>query len=1078
MKPESIIELEKILRITLKIFVNEDIEHFDNRNSFQLDKNNDIVELNLKDNQLSDISILHSFLKIEKLYLGSNKLTDVSALNSLVSLTYLNLSNNQLSNISALSSLESLTNLNLKDNQLSDISILQSFKKIKKLYLGYNKLTDVSVLNSLVSLTSLNLSDNQLSDISALSSLVSLTSLNLSDNQLSDISALSSLVSLTYLNLNNNQLSDISALSSLELLTNLNLMSNQLTDIFALDSLINLMFIDLDHNQLTDISSLSSLKELAHLFVSDNQLLDISFLSSLILIESFHASQNKLSNIDVLKSLKKLRTLFLNKNEITDISVLHSLINLEVLFLNSNQITDVSVIKSLEKLESINLDDNPIKNLPISDLNDAVALRGYFKSLEKEKNKLITNKYIKINILGHGNIGKTQLFNWFLGRKFEEKRTVTHGTNADLYVLKKEQHSASLWDFGGQSYQHGTHSLFLRPSDFYIVMFRSRKEKKEDYGYWLGASRSFSSKTNPLFLLQSIWTEKDDKQIYPKSQTIERYNVNPNHIFSLDIKKCHEKNKSWLAKKNDFTNILNKEIVIHAKSFGKIPKEFIEIKEAVEKYQFSKEIYTEKELFKTEFCQNYDSEKFAYLLGYLEFTGTILYFREKEKLQDYVFVNPESLSNWIYETILNEDFYNNDKGVLDFNELKRKVEVGEEKASIFKTLMVNFNLLFEEPIVEKSEENNQGNLVIPQFLPENNTSFKSVLLDLIPFTFSIRFEDFIYEGRIFNFISTYGKYAKDTSSYWKYGILFRKDNIQVVVFYDNDNKSLHVHIENKKGYEKLAKEILEYFISIDLTRSIYNDNKEGIIKEKIEGNVKIYSKERELDVKEIFIGAQLSVNNKNYIDIIETLEQKKEDLKIGICVDTRKSFLLSPLTLNLLNMEDKKLKKVFISYSRKDYKFKDELKNHLSLLERYGLISDWSCDEMKPGKWNSQIQAELAAADIIVYMVSHNFLESDYIMDEEVKKGIKLIEADSSKKIINVLVRDCIWDQWSKIEEIAKKANKSFSDMRLDQYQFLPYHQADGVEKLLPLEEWNVNRGQSVNAAYKQIAKRILNEIS
>ena len=48
----------------------------------------------------------------------------------------------------------------------------------------------------------------------------------------------------------------------------------------------------------------------------------------------------------------------------------------------------------------------------------------------------------------------------------------------------------------------------------------------------------------------------------------------------------------------------------------------------------------------------------------------------------------------------------------------------------------------------------------------------------------------------------------------------------------------------------------------------------------------------------------------------------------------------------------------------------------------------WACDEMVAGKWDKQIQTELEEADIIVYMVSHNFMSSEYIMEKE-EIGIK-----------------------------------------------------------------------------------------
>ena len=85
-----------------------------------------------------------------------------------------------------------------------------------------------------------------------------------------------------------------------------------------------------------------------------------------------------------------------------------------------------------------------------------------------------------------------------------------------------------------------------------------------------------------------------------------------------------------------------------------------------------------------------------------------------------------------------------------------------------------------------------------------------------------------------------------------------------------------------------------------------------------------------------------------------------------------------------------------------------DLKKHLSIIERYGLIKAWSCDKIVAGKWNDQIQKELEESDIIIYMVSADFMDSDYIMIEEVKKGIELVNKNPEKKIICVLVGVCV----------------------------------------------------------------------
>lgn len=919
---------------------------------------------------------------------------------------------------------------------------------------------------------------------------------------------------------------------------------------YAVDNQNEVVSIVLAESDLTDISFLATFPNLIELNLSLNKINDISPLKNLSKLESLTLWGNDIEDISVIESLKKLLHLDLSMNKIIDISPLRNLKFLKSLDLWNNQIKDIFLLSDFQSLDNLvlfDLSENPIKGTTISNFTDLDAIKGYLNSLKQEK-QLVENYDVKINILGTGRIGKTQFFNWLLGNEFVEKEKITHGTGVATYKVPKSKYKASLWDFGGQSYQQGTHSLFLRPKDFYIILYRSNDDDY-GYGYWMGASRNFASEkidniySIPLFLVQNVWSTDGDKIIYPNSKKIETYQVRPDKVFNIDVKQFQKDDKEWEIKKILFLESLKKQLIDYAKSFGKIPKKFVIIKDLIELNPFD-DIYIKKNDFKKEYAPRYSKTEFAYLLQYLEFTGSIIYFREKVSLEEYVFTNPKVLSDWIYQTVLNEKFLKENKGVLEFKKLVENF--GEEKAFVFKELMTDFNLLFEEPDYENSEMN--SNLVIPQFLPENNITFKKVLLNLIPFTFSIKFEDFIYEGRIFNFISEYGMYAEDNSSYWKYGILFKYEDIQTIVYYDIHKRIINVHLENKKGYEYLAQEILDYFIlkqeikdysrTIRVSKFIREKNINlkkfnEVFKEKFKYELRIIDKipieaedyldeyfiidekavekkneqeglkigyekitnfitnffkndKRKINIDQIIIGAQLSTNGINYIDVIETIQFENNESRIGYCTESKKKFKLDLLTLKLLGMDDKKLKKVFISYSRQDLKYKDALKSHLSILERYDLVKAWSCEEIKSGKWEKQIQNELEEADIIIYMISHNFMQSSYIMNDEVKKGISLVENDDSKKIICVLTGVCQWKNWTSLEELYKQGkdeNGKFSTMDLSQYQFLPYHQYKNEkgetirEEIVALEQWGRYPYDVENVAYNQIVEKVFSEI-
>ena len=60
------------------------------------------------------------------------------------------------------------------------------------------------------------------------------------------------------------------------------------------------------------------------------------------------------------------------------------------------------------------------------------------------------------------------------------------------------------------------------------------------------------------------------------------------------------------------------------------------------------------------------------------------------------------------------------------------------------------------------------------------------------------------------------------------------------------------------------------------------------------------------------------------------------------------------------------------------------LETHLKILERQGLISPWHDQLIRPGdKWAGEINVNLEIADIILLLVSADFIASDYCYSKE-----------------------------------------------------------------------------------------------
>jgi TIR domain len=112
--------------------------------------------------------------------------------------------------------------------------------------------------------------------------------------------------------------------------------------------------------------------------------------------------------------------------------------------------------------------------------------------------------------------------------------------------------------------------------------------------------------------------------------------------------------------------------------------------------------------------------------------------------------------------------------------------------------------------------------------------------------------------------------------------------------------------------------------------------------------------------------------------------------------------------LSLASTPDQPLK-LFISYSHKDKTFRDGLDAHLMPLRRNKIIETWSDIEIKPGDlWEKEIALNLKTADIIILLISIDFINSSFCYDIEFGEAL-IQHGKGQTKIIPVIVRDCLW---------------------------------------------------------------------
>ena len=142
--------------------------------------------------------------------------------------------------------------------------------------------------------------------------------------------------------------------------------------------------------------------------------------------------------------------------------------------------------------------------------------------------------------------------------------------------------------------------------------------------------------------------------------------------------------------------------------------------------------------------------------------------------------------------------------------------------------------------------------------------------------------------------------------------------------------------------------------------------------------------------------------------------------------------------------------KIFYSYCSKDSDSREALDKHLCLLKENGIISTWDYKKIQPGDtWAKEIDKYLIQADIVLFLLSADFLNSDACKQE------LQVAKDKSKRIIPIILADCSWEDF-----IFSNGEK------LGDLQAVPINKGD----LCPISKW-----KDKDEAWKTVYEKLKN---
>nr|WP_256822470.1 leucine-rich repeat protein [Porphyromonas gingivalis] len=1090
-KPQAILDLEKTYNIDVPdLSFQEEIDWRTDR-YFKQDSSGAVVELRLRECQIESMTWLIDFPALKKLDLSYNQIRKFEGLDHLASLTELDLSGNQIAKLEGLNALTSLTRLDLSGNQISKLESLASLTSLTRLDLSDNQIAKLEGLNALTSLTELELSGNQIRKLEGLERLSSLTKLRLRSNQISKLEGLDSLTSLTKLSLSDNQISKLEGLERLTSLAELYLLDNQIRKLEGLERLTSLTKLRLRSNQISKLEGLDSLTSLTKLSLSDNQISKLEGLDSLTSLTKLSLSDNQISKLEGLERLTSLAELYLLDNQIRKLEGLDGLASLTRLSLRRNQISKLEGLDRLKVLRKLDVSGNDIQSIddikllaPILEQtleklrihdNPFVASSGLILSpyenhlpeikalLEKEKQKKTSVEYhpfCKVMLLGNHRSGKsTFLKGYDTGYQYE-------GSTHVLSVHRATESNAIFYDFGGQDYYHGIYQAFFTTQSLHLLFWHADMDRnfvgKDRNGfqtrnfnrpYWLGqiayaSNRCMSvggnpdGKDTPQTTDDTIIIQTHADETGAKQQTLGC--AAGDSVLEEIYVSLKSKGKSAIYARR-YLNERVREVIANRNKPIKITEKDKGLYEALPSIaERNKHSPVSLEALAAELNMGRD-ENDLYTIEYLQtelnqlsLRGEVLYYRENEKLNSYVWLNPAAFVQMIHREILKKKSV--DKGKIRKDTFRKKLDklCSDGQTGIGENNMT-LQLLLEELIVYEDKEC----YVIPGYLPlhSDDEAYKWLTLGFEGPNFVLKFERFIPFGLINQIIAYYGREEGALKRYWRDQVIFTAGR-------EMDRRQIEQE-EKKEGLPKANAEDYLIWIKLDFTDlaiSVFiKEQRKTSAKDMQRKEVAILSdildmywnnippreqigdkgaeqtrstiretNRKKRPIQDLYLScaqADKDLTESHYIHLGTLDDESKTTariaaypLKNGVIDKERvREVSTRPYKHLSVNKNLSGVKRVFISYSKHDREELEQCLLFFKPLVKSGHIELYY-DELTKFETpiHSEIRRRITGADCIIALVSQNYLGTDYILDHE----LPVIE-DYEKTLIPIQIKPC-----------------------------------------------------------------------
>jgi internalin A len=666
------------------------------------------------------------------------------------------------------------------------------------------------------------------------------------------------------------------------------------------------------------------------------------------------------------------------------------LTQLQGLDLNGNQLTALpEAMRNLTSLSALYLHGNDALGLPaevlgptwqdvslknVKPANPADILEYYFRT---RKGKRPLNE-AKLIIVGRGAVGKTSLVNRLINDRFSKREKKTDGikiTEWPIRLYDEENARLNVWDFGGQEIMHATHQFFLSQRSLYLLVLNGRDGIQDaDAEYWLRLIESFGDESPVIVVMNKIKEhpfDLDRRALQQKFPAIREF-IKTDCLDGTGIDDLHRAIKRETDRLEHLRDSFPAAWFSIKDRLGGMKKNFLSFDE-----------------YRRECAKMGEKEEAAQdsLAFYLHTLGIVLNYRNDPRLRDTHVLNPHWVTNGIYK-IINSDKLEKQKGEIHFSDIAAILDRKKYPPAMHQFiigLMKKFDLCFSFP-------GDECRYLIPELLDKQQPAEADEFPPRECLNFQYHYP-VLPEGLLPRFIVR-THVLSEGEKRWRTGVILKFDGCRALVKADVQDRKVFISVSGPVSNRRRLLAV----IRSDFER-IHSDirrlNPQQMVPVPEHPEVVVAYKDLELWESEGRRNYSVSAGGK-------ILDLDVQQLLNGVDLDgaRRKERIME---------ERSETMRLFYSYAHKDEDLRNELETHLKLMQRQGLIETWHDRRIIAGEeWKDKIDENLERADIILLLVSADFIASNYCWDIEMTRSLERHDAGEAR-VIAVIIRDVNW---------------------------------------------------------------------